>query len=192
MHAATQGLRAPLAATMAARHAPRRAMPALFIFAALLAAATRGATGAVALPTSVALPAAVTLPPGTAATAPVAAVAVAGPVPSALPMQGVQGPTAAPVLTAQAPAAGVSAWVEPDATGTGGVQQFGMWTPGRLAQIMVAVILLVLVCFFMIVRCARGLACCACTCMHVTCAMELWRMRPQSAQPVWPLSHGRA
>jgi hypothetical protein len=121
--------------------APRRVMP-LLLAALLLAALPRAAQAVAAVDPS--------------AIAPVAAVAVAaGPVPSAVAGQGAMAPANAVATVAQAPADGVSAWVQPGSTSAGGVQQFGIWTPGRLAQVAVAVFLLVLVCFFMIVRCGR-------------------------------------
>jgi hypothetical protein len=68
-----------------------------------------------------------------------------------LPTQDTLGPAAAVSLVAQAPSDGVSAWAQPDAASASGVAKFGAWTLGRLVQISVAVVLLVLVCFFMIV-----------------------------------------
>jgi hypothetical protein len=52
---------------------------------------------------------------------------------------------------AQAPADGVSAWANVNAAHETGVQQFGTWTLGRLVQVAIAVIFVVLVVYFLIV-----------------------------------------
>ena len=128
---------------------PRRAQPArlrpllLLLAAALLAAPTCAARALYVVATAASV---------VAEDAGVAPTAAAGPVTSAIAGQGTLGPTQAPVV-AEAPAAGMSAWVAAGSDAVpGGIQQFGIWTIGRLIQILVAVFLLVLVCFFMIVR----------------------------------------
>jgi hypothetical protein len=79
-----------------------------------------------------------------------AAAAVAHALPPGLAPE-LEGTAPAPPAVASAPAAGVSAWVEPEVTNGGGLQQFGIWSLGRLLQLFVAVFLMVLCAYFIIV-----------------------------------------
>lgn len=117
--------------------------PRLLLFAALLVlcAPARGqvllgrkasvSTDQASGPAAAAAAIALALPPGLAPT--------------------LEGDAPAPPAVASAPAAGVSAWVEPDVTSGGGLQQFGIWSFGRLLQLLVAVFLMVLCAYFIIV-----------------------------------------
>ena len=156
---------------MPRRAQPARLRPLLLLLAAVLLAAPTGASRALYV---VATNAAVV-----AEEAGVAPTAAAGPVTSAIAGQGTLGPTPAPVV-AEAPAAGMSAWVAAGSdTVPGGIQQFGIWTIGRLIQILVAVFLLVLVCFFMIVRHAARPRTLAALCGYIACGTL--RRRPRRA-----------
>jgi len=133
-----------LPAAMPRRAQPARLRPLLLLLAAAVLVAPTGAARALRV--------VATATPVVAEGAAVAPTAAAGPVSSAIAGQGTLGPTQAPVV-AEAPAAGMSAWVAAGSDAVpGGIQEFGVWTIGRLVQILVAVFLLVLVCFFMIVR----------------------------------------
>ena len=76
-----------------------------------------------------------------------AAVAFAAPSPFPPLMDGIA-PT--PPGAAYAPTAGVSAWVQPHST-QAGMSAFGIWSPGRFFQLLIAVFLMVLVAYFIIV-----------------------------------------
>lgn len=76
-----------------------------------------------------------------------AAVAFAAPAPFPPLLDGIV-PT--PPGAAFAPTAGVSAWVQPQGA-QAGLNAFGVWSPGRLFQLLIAVFLMVLVAYFIIV-----------------------------------------
>ena len=139
-----------------------RVVPLWLLFALLTVCAVPPARALAVTTLPLATPVALT-PEPTLALPPLPLVAVA-PTASAVPLAQALAPGLAtepdkeearrppgPVILAQAPAAGVSAWVQSGPVSSSGLQKFGLWTPGRLLQLLLAVSLMVVVVYFMIV-----------------------------------------
>ena len=122
---------------------------------------------ALSVPAGASFATATALPVATAASAAADAEVASGPAAiSALPLPQADPPGLAPELAgrgappavAQAPAGGVSAWANVDQAQAKGVQRFGTWTLGRVLQVGVAVVFVVLVVYFLLVSGRQTLA----------------------------------
>ena len=144
----------------------RRAHGAALV-ALCLACVLHTCTGtALSVPAGASFATAIALPVAAAGTAAPSEVASGPAAISALPLPQADPPGLAPELAgrgappavAEAPAGGVSAWANVDQAHAKGVQRFGTWTLGRVLQVGVAVVFVVLVVYFLLVSGRQTLA----------------------------------